>query len=140
MRTASLAKLLVAALTLAGCDNLTTDLAKDSNTVSLAEIITLRRQGSGPLPATRTAVDTVFALLPLHPNNRAVTFRTTIGSFDFTAFAKEYKTSAQPDSAVSREYLVARALLRSDTIPGTATVSASVGDYTTYITIPIVKP
>jgi hypothetical protein len=123
-----------------GATPLTDAPEREPDSVPLSEIISLQRKGAGPLPATRAAADTLFALLPLHASNRAVTFRTTLGSFDFTALAKEYKTSAQPDSVVSTDHLVARAILRSDTVPGTTTVSASVGDYTTYITIPIVHP
>lgn len=130
----------VIAVVLWGCDALTSDLEGDPADVPIEEVITIQRKGTGALRADRNVVDTLFALLPRGANARAVTFRTTIGSFDFTAGAKEYKTSAQPEAGVSTDKLVARAILRADTIAGTTTVSASVGDFTTYTTIPFVRP
>ena len=125
-------------LALAGCDELTSDLEPGS--VPLSEIITLQRTRTGALPGDRVAVDTLLAMIPMGANNRVVTFRTTGGSFEFTAGAKEYKTSAQVDSLYSVDKLVARAYLRSDTITANVTVSASVSDYTTYLAIPFVRP
>jgi hypothetical protein len=121
------------AVALTGCENLSTSLERDPDSVPRAEILEFTRAGGSlPLLANGVAVDTLIAIIPRDANPRLVTFSTTAGTFPLTGNAKEIKVRAEYEPTYQKDKLVARAVLRSDTVPGKATVSAAVGDFKEY--------
>lgn len=128
----SVAVIVGGVLALTACD-LTTDLEPDPDTVPLDEILLLyRARGSLPLVADGQAVDTLIALIPRDATIRVVTFNTSIGGFLLGGGAKELRVRAEYEPAFKTQHLVARAVLRADTISGLAVVSATVADFRRY--------
>lgn len=109
------------------------DLERDPDEVPMSEILTLTRAGTGALRMNPPEAETFLAMIPLNASTRVVTFRTTAGVFPMSG-TKEIKVRAERDSLITQR-LVARTVLRADTIPGTAYVSATIGDFTAYDSI-----
>jgi hypothetical protein len=121
-------------LLLGGCDPIS-EPEGDPDDVPMSEIITLSRLEVGPLLTGGSDTDTFVARLPAGATSRVVTFKTTLGSF-VLAGSKEMKVRAE---AAGDSALIARAELRADTLTGTAIVSASVGDFTVYESVEIIR-
>jgi hypothetical protein len=121
-----------------GCDWVASDFDHDPDKVPLDEIISLTRTGTGALPAYGTARDTFFARIPHDASTRQVTFSTTAGTFELTN-AKEVKIRAERNAADPEGPLVAKAVLRADTLPSTAIVSALVSEFRDTLWVPMIK-
>lgn len=132
------AALLCLLLLAAGCDELISEFEHDPDAVPLEEIISLTRTGSGPLSLGGTARDTFFARIPHDANTRLITFSTTAGVFELTN-AREVKVRAERDAARPDGPLVARAVLRADTLTTTAVVSAVISDFRDTLWVPMIR-
>ncbi len=132
---------MAAAALLTGCDRLSTSLEADPDLVPRSEILQLLRAGGTvPLLANGTATDTLIALLPRDANPRTVTFATTAGSFPLAGGGRGLAVRAEYEPAYRSDRLVARAVLQSDSIPGTAIVSAEVGEFKEYAEVVFIHP
>jgi hypothetical protein len=129
---------LLSLLLVAGCDDIFANFDYDPDAVPLEEIISLTRAGSGPLSLGGTARDTFFARIPHDANARLITFTTTAGVFELTN-AKEVKVRAERDAARPEGPLVARAVLRADTLTTTAVVSAAISDFRDTLWVPMIR-
>ena len=139
MRAARLYSLIPAAWALwvcGACEAWLDTLEPDPETVPLSAIIDLARVGPNlPLPADGVSTDTIIARLPKEATTRVIKFSTTLGSFELTGGQKTIDVRSQLEGSK----LIARAILVSDTLPGTAVVRASVSEFSSYLQIRFIE-
>ena len=134
---ACLATLLIL-LAASSCDELLTDLEPDPESIAPEDILFLERSaGAVPLPANGTATDTIYAYLSGDATSRVVSFATSAGSFLPIPGAKAIDVRAEENGGGYR--LVAKAVLRADTVATTAVVSAKVGEFVRYLPVTFVR-
>lgn len=139
MRSLSRRVLLGTIVLVCACDSILTDLEPDPDSIPPEEVLLLtRKAGAVPLPADGTTVDTFYAYLPREASSRVVTFETTAGSFMPLPGAKKLDVRAEPD-VLDDDRLVAKAALRTDTVPTTAVVSAKVGEFIRYLPVAFIR-
>jgi hypothetical protein len=125
------------------CNDASWTFEPSTDDVPLEDIVRLTRAGSGVLSADTTSLDTLKAHIPRGADTRVITFTTTAGWFEHTARAKELKVRAVLE-APTDAFLTARTVFRSDTlvtgaVVDTATVRASIGDFTALLRIPLAR-
>lgn len=139
-RSLARAAILILALAAAACDGIPSDLERTPDDVPLSEIIDLSRAGGDrPLRADGMSVDTLVARIPRGASSREITLTTSRGSFLLNPGNKSIKVRAERSASTTDDRLVARAVLVADTTAAPVVVSASVKEFTAYLTIPLVR-
>jgi hypothetical protein len=130
--------LLAVVTALGGCDALRPPLEPDADEVPRSEILSVTQSRNPPrMPADGRSVDTIRAAIPRRANVRQVTFVTTRGSFERHGSATKIEVRAEHGPAGR---LRAEAVLVADTVPGVATVRATVGGFSDFVDIELVPP
>lgn len=137
---AGILALLMAVAGAGACNEWITEFEPDPESIPLRDIIHLTRAGgrTAPLAADGAASDTLLARLPADASTRVVTFTTTAGTFPLTA-SREAAVRAERDDADPERRLVARIVLRADTLPAVAVVSAKVADFRDTLSVAFVR-
>ena len=136
LRFGAAALLLIATASLVACESWLSILEPDPDTISIDEIILVRRAGGTlPLRADGISNDTIIAEIPLKARSRLVRFTTTAGSFALTRAERQIDVRAIL-AAPGADRLTARAVLISDTTPGVAVVRGAIGEFSNFTTVP----
>lgn len=129
-------------LVLSGCRDVTRALEASPDSIGLDSIVKLGFEFSPrTLPANGTSQGEVTARIPGDARSRVVVFTTTRGVF-VPAGAATLSVRAEQDSTQAG-WLVARAILRADTIPGIAFVTAAIEGFQDSLSItlsPVSEP
>jgi hypothetical protein len=129
---------LLCLILLTACDESLFDFDYDPDSVPLEEIIDLTRTGSGPLSTRGTVTDALVARIPSGASTREITLFTSAGFFELNNL-KEVKVRADRDPADPDGPLVARVVLRADTLTTTAVVSATIATFRDTVWVPMIK-
>jgi hypothetical protein len=129
---------LLCLLLFAGCNEPLFDFDYDPDAVPSNEIIDLTRESSGPLSTRGTPTGALVARIPSGASTREITFFTSAGFFELNNL-KEVKVRAERDAANPDGPLVARVVLRADTLTTTAVVSATIATFRDTVWVPMVK-
>jgi hypothetical protein len=122
------------------CDGITSELEPNTDQVAPEEILRVyRASGVAPLPANGVSQDTIYALLPRDASQRIVTFTTSAGSFAPVPGSTSVKVRAERSTTPYGDKLVARAVIRADTLARTAVVSAEIGEFVRYVEVSFIK-
>jgi hypothetical protein len=139
----SLATVFAIGTIFAGCDSSHWTFEPSPDEIPLDSIVGVSRTRTGPLPADTNATDTITVVLERDSEPRLVTFTTTFGWFDQTNREKTLAVRASL-ATPNAQNLTARVVFRTDTlrtgaVVDTATIRATVGNFTNVLRIPLAR-